>query len=96
MIDGRGARIHAWLVMAKLELLKEYVRNKIEKERYTHSELSQQLQQTYPGERGFSVRSLERFCSREGISKTSQIGDEKLDEVVTEAVVKVCFMYSYT
>ena len=61
------------MVMAKLESLKEYVRYEMEEDRLTHAELSKQLQQAYPGERGFSVRSIERLCRREGITKISQI-----------------------
>ena len=84
------------MVMAKLESLKEYVRYEIEEDRLTHAELSKQLQQAYPGERGFSVRSIERLCRREGITKISQIDDRTLDEVISEAVMKVYrFRLSY-
>ena len=75
-----------FVVMEKLELLKEYVHYKIEIDHLIHYKLSQKLQQVYPGERGFSVRSIERFCSHESISKMSRVSDEMLDEVISEAV----------
>ena len=33
------------------------------------------LEENHPGQRGFSVQSVERFCSDKGIHKTSRIDD---------------------
>ena len=90
-------QIYARTVMARLELLTEYVRYKVEEEHYTHLELSAELQRLYPGERGFSLRSIERFCSNAGISKTPlNIDDKSLNDIVTEAVLKVVgYMYRH-
>ena len=49
--------------MAALEGLEDYIREEIEKEGMTHSQLSLRLYELYPGVRGLSVRSLERFCA---------------------------------
>lgn len=75
--------------MAALEEFKDFVREKVVMERCTHKQVSDQLQQFFPGERGFSVRSVERFCKDKGISKTADIDDQNLDEVVTSAVLQV-------
>ena len=75
--------------MAALEGLEDFIREKIEKEHWTHKELSAHLQHAYPGQRGTSVRSLERFCSVKGIHKTARLSTQHLDEVVSDAIAKV-------
>ena len=60
--------------MAALEQFEDFVREKIVVERCTHKQISNELQQSFPGEKGFSVRSVERFCSNKEISKTCDIG----------------------
>ena len=75
--------------MAALEQFEDFVREKIVVERCTHKQISDELQQSFPGEKGFSVRSMERFCSDRGISKTCDIDDKDLDEVVSSAVLQV-------
>ena len=47
-----------------------------------HKQISVFLEADHPGQRGFSVRSVERFCSNRGIHKTPRINDQKLDEAV--------------
>ena len=54
-----------------LEELEDFVRQKIEVEKCTHKQLSSQLQQCYPGEKGFSLRSIEHFCSEKEIKRVS-------------------------
>ncbi len=79
--------------MAALEGLEDYIREKIEKERWTHSQLSAHLLHIYPGLRGTSIRSLERFCSAKGIHKTARLSTQQLDQAVADAVAKVsCYM----
>ena len=61
--------------------------------RGTHKQISAFLEENHPGQRGFSVRSMERFGSYKGIQKTSRIDDDKLDEAVsnaTDMVYTVC------
>lgn len=74
----------------QMEELEEFIREKIEREKWTHKKLSVYLQHTYPGQKGFSVRSVVRFCSAKNIHKTSRIEKTDLDIAVQEAVEKVC------
>ena len=78
---------------------------KIEVEKCTHKQLSSELQQCYPREKGFSVRSIKRFCSEKEIKKVasiliitvvthsyiqeSNIDGQTLDEFVSTAVLQV-------
>ena len=75
--------------MSLLENMEVFVREKVEKERWTHKQLSEFLIARYPGVRGFSVRSIERFCCSKNIHKTAQLQDRELDEIVCKAVEKV-------
>ena len=75
--------------MAALEEHEAVVREKIEKERWTHKQVSSFLTERYPGQMGLSIRSLQRFCSSKGIHKTSRIDNQKLDEVVSMATSMV-------
>lgn len=74
----------------KLDELEDYIREKVVSEQWTHKKLSDFFQQTYPGEKGFSVRSLERFCSERDIHKTPRIRSDDLDVAVDDAIKKVC------
>lgn len=73
----------------KLEEYEEEVKEKIEREHWTYEELSIYLKTMHPGERGFSIRSIERFCGDKGISKTTKLCNQELDEIVRDAVDKV-------
>ena len=66
------------LVMSALKDFEDFIRDKIENERWTHKQISAFLEVNHPGQRGFSVRSVERFSSYKGIHKTSRIDDNKL------------------
>jgi hypothetical protein len=72
-----------------LEEFEDFIRSKIEKERWTHSQLIEHLQSSISGKRGFSVRSIERFCSTKGIHRTSRLDDTQVEELVREAVDRV-------
>jgi len=53
----------------------------------TYDDVSLILQLRFPGQRGFSVKSIKRYCKTNGISpRTSQAHVEQL---VTEAVEEV-------
>ena len=79
--------------MASLEELEDFIREKIETERWTHRRLSAYLQQVYCGGRGFSVRSLQRFCSAKGIHKTSRLSAQEIDTAVSDSIAKVSVMF---
>ena len=64
--------------MAALEEHEDFIREKVVIEKNTHKQLSDELQQSFPGEKGFSVRSIKKFCSEKGISKTCDINDQEL------------------
>lgn len=71
------------------EELEDFIREKVEKEKWTYRKLSLYLQQVYPSERGFSIRSLERFCSLKDIHRTQRLTGSELDNAVSEAIGKV-------
>ena len=55
-------------------------------------DLSDLLKERYPKARGFSVRSIERFCVENGIRGKGFAPDEILDELVEEAVSQVMYL----
>ena len=75
--------------MSALDELEDFVREKIKVEKYTHKQLSNELQMSFPGEKGFSLRSVERFCSDKGIKKMSDVSEEELETILSEAVLQV-------
>ena len=82
--------------MSSLGDFEEFIRDKVEKERWTHKQVSVFLERNHPGQRGLSARSVERFCSCKGIHKTPRIDDQKLDEAVsraTDMVSNIVFFY---
>ena len=72
-----------------LDQLKDFIEEKIVAERWTHSQLNQYLIKKWPMSRGFSVRSLERFCSKHNIHKTSRATDSAITHAASTAVKKV-------
>ena len=75
--------------MAKMEQFEQFIREKIVDERWSHGQLKEYFTGQFPGEKGFSIRSIERFCRSKHIHKTSRAGTEIVDEAVSEAVAKV-------
>ena len=75
--------------MATLDALEDFVRDRIETDHWTHRQLSDYLQNAYPGERGFSVRSVQRFCGEKNIHKTARINTDDLHQAVADAIEKV-------
>jgi len=49
----------------------DFIREKVEQEQWTHYQVSSFLKASHPGQRGMSVRSVQRFCSENNIKKTS-------------------------
>ena len=77
------------IIMAALEELEDFVREKVEMEKWSYPKLSAYLQQCNPGTRGFSVRSLERFCAARDIHRTPRMCSQDVDTVVSAAIAKV-------
>ena len=69
--------------------LKNFILKKLVHESLTYEQLSMVLQQMYPGYRGFSVRSLQRYCASENIRKTSRLKDTEMHHAVQESVLQV-------
>ena len=69
--------------------VEDFVREKIEKERWTHVQVSIFLQENNNKTRGLSERSVRRYCARRGIRKTSRIDEQLLDERVAIATAMV-------
>lgn len=75
--------------MAQLKQFEDFIRDKIEKEQWTHEQLSRYFSAKYPGERGFSIRTVRRFCAEKNISKTTKLCDADVDECISEAIAQV-------
>ena len=80
----------------KFDDMESFIRYKIEVENCSQKELSALLQQSFPGMKGLSVRSLQRFCSSQDIHRTSRLEEDELDQVVEESVNQVCNAQYYT
>ena len=72
-----------------MEELEDFVREKIELNKLTHKELGDLLQQAFPGQKGFSVRSIERFFSDKEISRRSNLSDQELDSIIQQSISQV-------
>ena len=48
--------------------------------------ISEELQKQYPDRRGWSARSVRRFCQKENITRTTE---NEIDEVVAQSVDEV-------
>ena len=83
------AHAYTCVRMAALNEFEGFVREKIEVEKFTHKKLSETFQQIFPGDRGFRVRSIKRFCNENSIRKTTSLDNQELDEVVAQAVTQV-------
>ena len=68
-----------------LDGFEDFIREKVEKCRWSYKQISAFLQEYNPGLRGFSERSVQRFCSCNNIHKTPRIDDQTLDEAVSRA-----------
>ena len=73
-----------------------YIRWRVEVEHASHHELCEELRATNPGVRGYSIRSIERFCREKGIHKSSRLPETAVEQVVAEAVAKVVLMCQYS
>ena len=55
----------------------------------TYFDISEELQEKYPRTRGFSPRSVERFCVEQGIKRSSRLNQKDLSIIVASAVSQV-------
>ena len=78
--------------MAALQEIKgmeEYIQHSVAFLGKTYSQVSADLQQQLPGMRGFSSRSIARFCTIKDIKATSRLSKEELGRVVQSAISEV-------
>ncbi len=69
--------------------VEDFVRNCVSRG-LTHEEISRQLQLAYPlVNRGFSSRSVRRFCNTNGITRYTRLNDQEVDTAVERAVSEV-------
>ena len=54
----------------------------------TYEEISHILQQQNPGKRGYSIKTIKRFCQKHGIS--TRVSQNHVKHIVQEAVGEVC------
>ena len=83
-----------WLAMATLKGMagvESYIRERIEVDHETHEQVSQALQQQYPGTTGLSSRNIRRYCCDNNIHATSRFSWSELSRVVGTAVSQVQF-----
>ena len=75
--------------MSSLDPFEDFIRDRVEKERWSHARISAVLKENYPECRGLSERSVLRFCLRKGIHKMPRINNEQLDKAVCRATEMV-------
>ena len=75
--------------LSAIQGLKDDMYRKVVIERKTYDEISRELQCCYPTLRGISARSVRRYCSINGIQRTSRMGDHELHRVVATSISKV-------
>ena len=67
----------------------DIIRHEVVVAKKTHAQISQELQDSFPGQRGFSIRSIQRFCENHDIHSSSQLSELQIDMLVTSGLSKV-------
>ena len=67
--------------MSNLDFAESFIRSSA-----SYSAISVDLQQAFPSDRGFSARSVRRFCNDNGISRSSRLTSSEVDQAVERAV----------
>ena len=67
--------------------------NELISEGKTYEEMSNILQRRFPGQRGFSVRTIKRFCSVNQLStvKSAEFIENEVKEAVDEVMIMTTF-----
>jgi len=68
-----------------------FIREKVEGQRKTYQEVSDELVLLHPSVRSLSRMHVRRFCSEHGIHKTSRLDDHSLGRAVALNVMRVGF-----
>ena len=75
--------------LERIDGIKSFIYENIVVERKSYKEVSEALQQRYPGLKGLSDRSVRRFCRQHGIHATSRLSQTELARVISSAVCQV-------
>ncbi len=77
--------------MDNLEIFKDGIANAIQSERYTLAQVVAYLTERHGHMKGFSERTLRRYCNENGIRASSKayVADDVLAESVEEAIEQV-------
>ena len=77
--------------MDTLEIFKDDIANAIQSERYTLAQVVAYLTERHGHMKGFSERTLRRYCNENGIRASSKayVADDVLAESVEEAIEQV-------
>ena len=67
-----------------LDQFEDFIRQKVEKDHTTHAQISEELKTMFPEKRGFSVRSVTRFCAYHNIHKTSRTSQDEMDATTSK------------
>ena len=67
----------------------EFVKDLVVTQRKTHSEVSLLLKEAYPARRGRSLRSVQRFCLKNGIHAQNRLSNDELEQCNKEVVARV-------
>ena len=70
------------------DINEDFIRNLHFEQNKTHAEMSWILKEMFPGERGFSERSVRRYCLKHDIIR-GHIANEELEDHVRKAVAQV-------
>ena len=67
----------------------EFVKDLVVTQRKTHSEVGLLLKEAYPDRRGLSLRSVRRFCLKNGIHAQNRLSNGELEQCTKEVVARV-------
>ena len=74
----------------------EYVKDLVLTQQKMHSEVSLLLKEVYPDRRGLRLRSVQRFCLKNGIHAQNCLSNDELEQCMKEVVAWVgiheCFV----
>ena len=85
----RGISIGKMATLSCIEGLKDDMYRKVVSERKAYDQISRELQHCYPSVRGISARSVRRYCSINGIKRTSRMADHEIERVVATNIAEV-------
>ena len=72
----------------------EFIQESVRKGK-SYSNIRIELEVQFPGVRGFSERSIARFCDTKDISRTSRLDKHQLKRAVSTTVREVCTRTKY-